>query len=82
MRIPMIELVEITHKKTPRAQAGWFKKHFHIAVEYDCNGVIITTEAFNSIVASQYKLSAANDEMSHKRPKVKLNKSHAKTLAA
>lgn len=78
----MTELISITNKKTPRAQAGWFKKHFHIAVEYDCNGVIITSEAFNIMVASKYRLTAANDETNNIRPKVKMNKSHAKTIAA
>jgi spore coat polysaccharide biosynthesis predicted glycosyltransferase SpsG len=77
----MDKLIEITSRSTPKAQASWFKKHFDINAEYDCNGVIITNEAFEAMVMNKYGVSA-NDEKQTKRPTVKLTKKHAKTIAA
>lgn len=83
MRITLAELVEITHKKTPKGQASWFLKHFGVHVEHDCNGVIITANAFNEMVSKKYGTSAANDGKAFDRPSVKLlKKNNAKTLAA
>jgi hypothetical protein len=82
MRIPMAELVIITNKKTPKSQAGWFKKYFAVDVEYDCHGVIITHEAFQAIMAKKYNIQAANEEISPDRPKVKLLRKDAKKKAA
>lgn len=62
MRVTFEELIKITSKKTPRAQAGWFKKHFDVNVEYDCNGVIITHEVFKAIVAKKYGVAISKEE--------------------
>ena len=76
MRIPFDELVNITSRITPKGQASWFKKHFGLAAEHDCEGVIITREAFNALVAMKYGIPA-NDDTSAKRPTVKRIKKHA-----
>lgn len=75
MRITSEELVAITSKKTPRAQADWFKSHFDIDAVYDSLGVIITHAVFNAIVAKRYGvLLSKEEEAAEPRPQVKLLK--------
>lgn len=79
MRVTFDELVTITNRNTPRAQAGWFKKHFDINVEYDSNGVIITHDVFKAIVAKKYGVAISKEEKAlAPRPQVKLLKSNSK----
>lgn len=60
MRVTFDELARDTNSKTPKGQADWFKKHFDVNVEYDDNGVIITHEIFNLILARKYEIPITN----------------------
>jgi predicted DNA-binding protein (UPF0251 family) len=63
MRISLEELITITGQKSPEAQADWFKTYFNVDAVYDSNGVIITPEVFNAIVAKKYGVMTAKEEM-------------------
>lgn len=63
MRVTFEELVKDTNNNTPKGQADWFRKHFDVTVEYDSNGVIITREIFNAILARKYQVPITNVEV-------------------
>jgi uncharacterized membrane protein SirB2 len=70
MRLSEVELMSITNRSTPSAQAAWFKRHFNVSLEYDTLGVILTNNTFEALVAKKYGLGANESS----RPTVKLAK--------
>lgn len=75
MRLSPSELKEITNRRTPVAQATWFKRHFGLTLEHDSLGVILTQRAFDALVARKYGIETPNQQT---RPKLKLTR-HAHT---
>lgn len=71
MRLTQLQLKQITNRSTPTAQVSWFKRHFSLTLEYDRLGVILTENAFDSLVAKKYGI-AANTTTT--RPTVKLTR--------
>lgn len=70
MRLSEKDLLEITNRTLPVAQARWFKRYFGIDVEYDRRGVIMTRNVFEQLVAKKCGISAKTEA----RPSVKLLK--------
>lgn len=77
MRISLEELITITGENTPKKQADWFEAHFDVKAVYDSNGVIITPDVFNALVAKAYGVSIKDNAESSRpqliSPKVKQN---------
>ena len=52
-RISRDELFRITGRHRPAAQVRWFKKHLAVKIPADESGPILTSAAFEALVAKQ-----------------------------
>lgn len=76
-RMSKEDLFRITGRRRPAAQVRWFKDHFEVKVPADESGPIVTSTAFEALVAKQCGLQQVGANAPD-RPTLKLLKvSHA-----
>lgn len=73
MRLDSVTLFAITGLKRPAAQVAWFRQHLGAAVPCDSRGPILTSAAYEALVARALGLiQGTSVPVDAERPRVKL----------
>lgn len=62
MRLTPEQLVGITHRVRPKQQAAWFREYLGAEVPTDAEGPILTSKAFEALLAKKLGVGPVEDK--------------------